>query len=352
MIDQKKTVIFLIVFCLAGLSTALADWKTDINQYLKEKKYEEAQILLESSLPSLSEPDRQEALALLPYVLNRQGQMEKEKQAIVNYFEEYNQADLLFQFLDFSVFNPVLEFWGRWKEEYPQLTNLNFLVPVSVEARTIPEMLRLGFDLSAEAYYKIQLEGQPLLGGWWSKGSHLIQLPLPFSYDEPFTLSLDVFLKTSRLTIRKRILIDFKVRHRNLGQPELAVQRQNTPPVKDIEGEVAFYIGNTMIYKASKYLQKKIPVKITIPPPNPPGTKPYLAPQKDQYQLRAISVIDAVSAIIKTVKDWKKKPPEMTPATFSRQAELNFTFINPEQLDLRTEVDIRLKTEKPEILPY
>jgi len=119
MIDQIKTVIFLIVFCLAGPSAALADWKTDINQYLKEKKYDEAQILLESNLPSLSEPDRQEALALLPYVFNRQGQMEKEKQAIVNYFEEYNQAEPLFQFLDFSVFNPVLEFWGQWKEEYP-----------------------------------------------------------------------------------------------------------------------------------------------------------------------------------------------------------------------------------------
>jgi len=91
-----------------------------------------------------------------------------------------------------------------------------------------------------------------------------------------------------------------------------------------------------MIYKASKYLQKKIPVKITIPPPTPPGTKPYLAPQKDQYQFRAISVIDAVSAIIKTVKDWRKKPPEITPATFNRQAELNFTFINPEQLDMLT----------------
>jgi len=60
----------------------------------------------------------------------------------------------------------------------------------------------------------------------------------------------------------------------------------------------------------------------------------------------------AVLTIIKTVKDWRKKPPEITPATFNRQAELNFTFINPEQLDLKTEVDIRLKTEKPEILPY
>lgn len=61
MTDQKKTVIYLIVFYLLAPSLALADWKTDINQYLKEEKWEEAQILLENSLPSLAEPDRQEA---------------------------------------------------------------------------------------------------------------------------------------------------------------------------------------------------------------------------------------------------------------------------------------------------
>jgi hypothetical protein len=66
MINQIKTVIFLIVFCLPGPSVALADWKADINQYLKEKKFEEAQILLEINLPSLSEPDRQEALPFYP----------------------------------------------------------------------------------------------------------------------------------------------------------------------------------------------------------------------------------------------------------------------------------------------
>lgn len=352
MTDQKKTVIYLIVFYLLAPSLALADWKTDINQYLKEEKWEEAQILLENSLPSLAEPDRQEALAILPYIYHRLGQTEKEKQAVVNYFEEYNLAEPLFEFLDFSVFNPWQEFWGKWERDYPLLTNLNFLVPASAEPRTIPEMLRLGFDLSADAYYKIQLEGQPLLGGWWSKGSHLIQLPLPFSYEEPFTIKLDVFLKTSLVTVRKRIVIDFNFRHRNLGQPELAVLRQNTPPLKDIEGEVALYIGDTLIYKSSKYLQKKVPVKINIPPPNPPGTKPYLVPQKDQYPMRAVSIIDAVSAIVKTVKDWRKKPPETTPAIYNRQAELNFAFINPEQQAVRTEVEVRLKAEKPEVLPY
>ena len=352
MTDQKKTVIYLIVFYLLAPSLALADWKTDINQYLKEEKWEEAQILLENSLPSLAEPDRQEALAILPYIYHRLGQTEKEKQAVVNYFEEYNLAEPLFEFLDFSVFNPWQEFWGKWERDYPLLTNLNFLVTASAEPRTIPEMLRLGFDLSADAYYKIQLEGQPLLGGWWSKGSHLIQLPLPFSYEEPFTIKLDVFLKTSLVTVRKRIVIDFNVRHRNLGQPELAVLRQNTPPLKDIEGEVALYIGDTLIYKSSKYLQKKVPVKINIPPPNPPGTKPYLVPQKDQYPMRAVSIIDAVSAIVKTVKDWRKKPPETTPAIYNRQAELNFAFINPEQQAVRTEVEVRLKAEKPEVLPY
>ncbi|MDD8020330.1 MAG: hypothetical protein PHU81_03970 [Acidobacteriota bacterium] len=349
---RGKIVVLLTVFCLLSTSLARGDWKTDINQCLKEKKFQEAGIILESSLPSLPEPDRQEALGLLPYIYHQGGQIEKEKQALIDYFEEYNHAQPVFEFLDFSLFNPVLEFWSKWQGEYPLISNFNFLVPVSVETHTIPEMLRLSFELSAGAYYKVLLEGQPLFGGWWSKGSHLIELPLPFSYEEPFSLKLDIFLKTSSMTIKKRVLLNFSVRHKNLGHPDLAVQRQNTPLAKDIEGEVALYIGNTLIYKASKYLQKKIPIKITIPPPNPPGTKPYLIPQKDQYQMQGIPVIEAASAIIKTIKDWRKKPPQTAPASYNRQTELSFNFINPEQQEVRTEVAIQLKTEKPVILSY
>jgi hypothetical protein len=332
--------------------SALADWKSEVNQYLKERKFPEARNIIEINLTHLEGTEKLEALALLPYILHQTDQITEEKQAVINYFEEYGNFQPIFDFLDFSVFSPVLDFWTKWREEYPLISNLNFLVPASTQEQTIPDSLRLGFNLSADAYYKIQLSGQPLEGGWWNRGSHMIQLPLPFSFDQSINLDLDIFLKTDSITIKKRIIIEFKADLKNPQNSELLVQKQKAPPVKNIEGEVALYIGDSLIYKATKYVQTEIPLKIPIPPPNPPGTKPYLIPQKDQYQLHGVSVIDAVSAIIKAIKDWKKKPQAVTPSTYLRKPEINFTYINPERQEMKAEVTIRLQPQKAEVQTY
>jgi hypothetical protein len=352
MINNFKRQVWILFTCLVLFSSAQADWKFQINQYLKEQEFPEALNLLEINLSKLEKTEKQEALALLPYLYHQNKLLAEEKKAMIDYFEEYGSLQPLFEFLDFSVFNEVLQFWGKWQENYPLITNLNFLVPVSAQDRTIPEIIRLGFDLSAEAYYKIHIEGQPVEGGLWSKGPHLVELPLPFSFDQPFSLNLDIFLKTRSITIKKRINLEFKVERRNLQTPDLLVQRQEAPPVKNIEGEVALYIGDTLIYKATKYLQKQIPVKITIPPPNPPGTKPYLIPQKDQFPMQGVSIIEAIAAITKIIQDWKKKPPEKTPTAFSRQAEIRFTFTNPEKQDIHTDITIKIKPQKAEPQPY
>lgn len=352
MTKHSKRGLFYFLICLVFFSFARADWKSQLNQYLKQQQYAEAQNLLQLSLPSLENAEKQEALALLPYLLHKNNLLTEEKKAIIEYFEEYGLSQPLFEFLDFSVFSEIIEFWGKWRSEYPLINNLNFLVPASASDRTIPEILRLGFDLSTEAYYKIQLQGEPLEGGLWSKGPHLVQFPLPFSFEQPFSLNLDIFLKTKSITIKKRIILEFKVETKNLQSQDILVQRQDAPPVKNIEGELALYIGDTLIYKATKYWQKQIPVKITIPPPNPPGTKPYLIPQKEQYPLHSVSILEAITAISKIIQEWKKKPPETTPATFKRMPEINFVFINPERQEIRTEVTIKLNPQKAEIQNY
>jgi len=348
----KPGFVMLLTFFLAGLSSARSDWKFQTNQYLKQGEFLAALNFLESNLPNLEPGEKQEARALVPYLYHRSNLPDEEKKAIIDYFEEYGISQPLFDFLDFRVFTDVIEFWGEWREQYPLIDRLNFLVPAPAKERAIPEMIRLGFDLTAEAFYKIHLEGQPLEGGLWTKGLHLVQLPLPFSFDHPFSLNLDIFLKTKRITIKRRVVLEFKVETKSLQTQDLIVQRQDAPPVKSIEGEVALFIGDTLIYKATKYLQKQIPLKITIPPPNPPGTKPYLVPQKEQYPMHSVSILDAVAAIANVIKDWKKKPPEKTPAAFIPRAEISFSFFNPEKQSIRTDVTIKLKPEKPEPLSY
>ncbi len=354
MTETKRTPVILLLmlgfFCLAV--TARADWKAEINELLKNREYEPALNLLESTLPGLEQAEKQEALALLPFLYFKNNLPSEEKRALIDYFEEFGDSQPLLAFLDFSVFNQALEYWGRWREDFPLVSNLNFLLPASSEDRSIPEVLRLGFDLSAEAYYKIQLEGNPLEGGLWTKGAHLIQLPLPFYFDQSYSLNLDIFLKTRSITIRKRIVLEIGIEKRNLQNQELLVQRQESPPIKNVEGEVAFYIGDTLIYKATKYLQKQIPVRVYIPPPNPPGTKPYLVPDKDQPYFRGVSILDAISAIAGAIKDWKKKPPEKVPASFVKRPEINFAFTSLEKQGLRTEVSIKLRPVKAEPLSY
>jgi len=161
MIDQKKAVIHLIVFYLLVPSLALADWKTDINQYLKEERWVEAQILLENSLSSLAEPDRQEALAILPYIYHRLGQTEKEKQAIVNYFEQYNLAEPLFEFLDFSVFNPC---WSSGEDGKKTILSLPMLIFLC--------LLQLNHELSLKCFaWALTCRQTPIIKFKW-RDSH------------------------------------------------------------------------------------------------------------------------------------------------------------------------------------
>lgn len=354
MTETKKTRLVLLVllgfFCLD--LAAAADWKSEINELLKNREYEPALNLLETALAGLDQNEKQDALALLPFLYFKNNLPSEEKSALIDYFEEFGDSQPLLSFLDFSVFNQALEYWGRWREDFPLVSNLTFLLPVSSEDRAIPEVLRLGFDLSADAYYKIQLEGNPLEGGFWTRGAHLIQLPLPFYFDQSYSLNLDLFLKTRSITVRKRIILEFGIEKRNMQNRELLVQRQEAPPIKNVEGEIAFYIGDTLIYKATKYLQRQIPVKVYIPPPNPPGTKPYLAPDKDQPYFRGISILDAISAIAGAIRDWKKKPPEKVPASFVRKPEINFAFTSLEKGEIKTEVSIKLRPVKAESLPY
>lgn len=352
MIKKSLFTLFLALCCFWLPWSARADWKTEINELLKQREFDPALNLLEKTLPGLDKSERQDAMAILPFLYFKNNLPAEEKQAIIDYFEEFGDSLPLLSFLDFSIFNQALEYWGRWRDEFPLISNLNFLLPVSAAERSIPEVLRIGFDLSAEAYYKIQLEGNPLEGGLWAKGSHLIQLPLPFYFDQPYSLNLDVYLKTRSITIRKRIILEFMVEKRSLKGQEFLVQRQEAPPIKNIEGEVAFYIGETLIYKATKYLQKQIPLKVIIPPPNLPGTKPYMAPDKEQPYFRGVSILDAIPAIIGAIKDWKKKPPEKAPASFIKKPEINFSFTSLERQEIRTEVAIKLRPVKAESLPY
>ncbi|MGQ9800920.1 MAG: hypothetical protein ACUVRL_04565 [Candidatus Saccharicenans sp.] len=352
MTEKKGLPVLIILSCLLLFLSARADWKSEINELLKQREYEPALNLLESTLPGLEQADLQDARGLLPFLYFKNNLPEEEKKALIEYFEEYGDSQPLLSFLDFSIFNQALEYWGRWREEFPLISNINFLLPATAEDRSIPEVLRIGFDLSAESYYKIQLEGNPLEGGLWNRGPHLIQLPLPFYFDQSYSLSLDVFLKTRSITVKKRIVLEFRIEKKSLSNQELLVQRQDSPPVKNVEGELAFYIGDTLIFKATKYLQKQIPVRVTIPPPNPPGTKPYMVPEKDQPYLRGISILDAVSAIAGALKDWKKKPPARLPPSFVKKPEINFTFTSLEKQDIRTEVSIKLQPVKAETLKY
>lgn len=354
MTETKKTRLVLLLilgfFCLSV--SARADWKSEINELLKNREYEPALNLLETTLSGLDQAEKQDALALLPFLYFKNNLPAEEKKALIDYFEEFGEAQPLLSFLDFSVFNQALEYWGRWREDFPLVSNLNFLLPASSEDQTIPGVLRLGFDLSADAYYKIQVEGNPLEGGLWTKGAHLIELPLPFYFDQSYSLNVDLYLKTRSITIRKRIVLELGIEKSNVKNRELLVQRQESPPIKNVEGEVAFYIGDTLIYKATKYLQKQIPVKVYIPPPNPPGTKPYMAPDKDQPYFRGVSILDAISAIAGAIKDWKKKPPAKMPASFVKRPEINFSFTSLENQEIRTDVSIKLRPVKAEPLPY
>jgi len=327
-----KRLLVILVALAAGLVSAepaAADWKQDIQAYLGiAKDYAGAFSFLQAAYPGLDAVDKQTAGAFLAYLASKIPDEVQEKHWIVEYFEFYKDADPLLDFLDLESRKDFFDYWGRWQRTYPIITDLNLLEPAGVQVQATPSEIRIGVDLLNSAFYKISDSTGTLAGGLWQGGFHILSLPASGMFDESGSREFILDLKAGDVIVRKRIGVEVDVRRPNAAAGSAG---GNVLRAKDLEGEVALYVGEKLISSSRKIMAKTPPLDIPVPGPSAPDTKPYLAPRKDIPTFSGVSILDAVGAAYTVLRDLlKKKPLPPSPPSYQKVKRMTITYSTQE----------------------
>ncbi len=332
---KKAASLFLVLFLAAAARAA--DWKSDLRACLDppRRDFAAARTLLREIRDGLEPVDKQAAEALLAFLARRTGDAQDERERIVAYFETYGDADPAFDFLDDTLGREFMIFWGTWKTSYPLTSGFVFLEKTGDDDPSPPARLEVGLELLNEAYYRVSGDGVTLAGGLWHGGFHILRLPFTGGYDRTGEIAFDLDLKITGLVVRKRITVKVNVETSSPAFQLPAVAPAAGPPAppapRAVEGEVSLYVGDKLILTSKKLSSKPAPLKIPIPGPSPWGTKPFIVPRKDAPQFNQFSIIDAVSEVIKAIKDIgkKRKAASASPPSYRKTQALGFAFTRP-----------------------
>jgi len=328
---SKRTFAAGFIFLIIALDLS-ADWKQEVLGYLSpQRDYPAARAYLRENFAKIDPLEKSNALAFIAYLARMTGDGRDEQDRIAEYFETYGDTDPAFDFPDELLRRDFVMFWAKWKSTYPLVTGLVFLERADESNSSPPARLEVGLELLNGAYYKVSVSDGILEGGLWQQGFHILKLPFSGRYDRPGSLEFDLDLKTSGMVVRKRITVDVDVRATGptafLSAVKTAVPGR-LPPPKLVEGEVSLYIGDKLILKSKKLSTKTAPIKFKIPGPSAPGTKPFLAPKKEDPMLNTVSILDAVALAYQTVKDLikKKKAGPVSSPAYQKTQQLAFSF--------------------------
>lgn len=332
----KRVAAPVLVFLLAAAALT-ADWRSDLRACLDppRRDFAAARALLRDIRDGLEPADKQVAEGFLAFLAQRTGDVQDELERIVAYFETYGDADPAFDFLDDALGREFMIFWGTWKTSYPLASGFVLLERTGDDDPSPPARLEVGLDLMNDAYYRVSGNGVTLAGGLWQGGFHILRLPFTGGYDRTGEIAFDLDLRITGLVVRKRITVKVDVETSSpafqLPAVAPAAGRPAPPVPRAVEGEVSLYVGDRLILSSKKLSSKPAPLKIPIPGPSPWGTKPFIVPRKDAPQFNQFSIIDAVSEVLKAIKDIgkKRKAASVSPPSYRKTQAIGFTFTRP-----------------------
>ena len=328
---SKRTFAAGLVLLVLALDLS-ADWKQEVLGYLSPRRdYPAARAYLRENYAKIDPLEKSNALGFIAYLARMTGDGRDEQDRIVEYFETYGDTDPAFDLPDELLRRDFVMFWAKWKSTYPLITGLVFLERAGESNPSPPARLEVGLELLNGAYYKVSVSDRVLEGGLWQQGFHILKLPFPGDYDRPGSLEFDLDLKTGGMVVRKRITVEVDVRTAGPTAslpPIQAAAPGRLPPQRLVEGEVSLYVGDKLILKSKKLSSKTAPITFKIPGPSAPGTKPFLAPKKDDFMLNTVSIVDALALAYQTVKDLikKKKSGPASPPIYQKTQQLSFSF--------------------------
>lgn len=319
-----------------------ADWKTEFLAYLGAKPdFRGAREFLTEKAKGMEEPDRQTAVALLPYLAWKSGDEAAERDLVSDYFEKYLDNNPEIGFLADSVLRDFLVFWARWRSGYPLVSAVSFLYSAAGAGSSLPAGIEVGLDLMSDAYYKISLGPYNLEGGFWRRGFHIMTVPVDGLFEQSGTYDFTLDLKAGDIVVRKpiRIVVDLSAvpsarapspafpEFRNTSKPAPALTGPATAAAPALNGELSLYVDGKLVMRSRKIAAKAPPINVPLGGPSMMGTKPYLPPPKTDPMANSVSILDALALTYKTLKDLlSKKPPAPSPPSYQKVSSLSFSF--------------------------
>ena len=205
---MTKRITAVIVGVLALAAGLRADWKTELNSRLgRNPDYRAAWDYLTEAVKTLEPKDKQTAVFILPFLAEKLGDKDGEKELAADYFETYLDNDPDFGFLESYALRDLLAFWSAWKRIYPLVYDVNLLSYSRTPATGLPASVDVGLELLNEAFYRISLGPYILEGGYWPKGFHILTIPLRDLFDRSDTYDFILDLKAGDLICRKPIRV-------------------------------------------------------------------------------------------------------------------------------------------------
>ncbi|MFQ6070619.1 MAG: hypothetical protein ACE5LC_08870 [Candidatus Aminicenantales bacterium] len=332
--NKKTLAFFIITLSLAG--TLNADWRSEIATYLSEKKdYKAAIEYLLGKYESLEGEDRAAAYSLLSFLFNKTEKKEREYKWLGRFFETYRGYVPDFQSFDSSTNAEISAYLRNWQGKYPLVTDIGFIYREDTSSSAPPSELVIGVTVANSTYYKLADKESTLKAGQFRRGfnSFRIEAENLFKKESDQLYSLD--LKVADLIVRKEIEIDIEL--------EKIKELKPAGKTRSREYRVFIYSGKELLASSRKKSPSSIPLDIKLPPQKgifdplgPVDPKGKMDPSKslDPFESSG-SILGAISAIYKLIKDLTKGPQEepLPPVELVKQISVTYIKTNPDGVE-------------------
>jgi len=343
----KKNLVFVVLLAVS-VQVLPAQWKDDVAGIFRgTRDFQSIVNLVLPQLDKMDAADKPDASGLLAFCFNKLNDKTNEIKWIAEYFETYRAGDSGYAFIDLVGQAEVIAFLSRWKGRYPFVPEIALIAGVGGNPIIIQGILPLGFDLTADAYYKFSEGSTVLKAGLFKSGANILSLDANDLFLKPGRHTYFLELKAGELVLKKELDLDIEVSSPWTEPKAPSLKR------KPVSYRLSMYVGGELVM-ASQKMENAVPLKLDVKPnQNPWGYKPdYYVTRNNPGTNNYFSISTAIEVLYQLFKallkkkDAKAEPPkiqlvqEMTISNKQKDTDGN---------DRETKVSIKLKTKN---LPY
>jgi hypothetical protein len=342
----KKNLGFVVLLAVS-VQALPAQWKDDTAGIFRgTRDFKSIVDLVLPQLDKMDAADKPDASGLLAFCFNKLNDKTNEIKWIAEYFETYRAGDSGYAFIDLVGQAEVIAFLSRWKGRYPFVPEIALIAGVGGNPIIIQGILPLGFDLTADAYYKFSEGSTVLKAGLFKSGANILSLDANDLFLRPGRRTYFLELKAGELILKKEIDLDIEVSS-PWNEPKAPSLKR-----KPVSYRLSMYVGGELVM-ASQKMENAVPLKLDVKPnQNPFGYKPDYYVTRNNPGTNYFSIFSAIGVLYQLLKDLlKKKDAKAEPPKIQLVQEM--TISNKQKdtdgNDRETKVSIKLKTKN---LPY